>query len=112
MSGNKSNNGTNIQLWNANGGAAQSFKLVSTPSGNFKIYSRNGKVFCLASRSYANGSNIHIWGDHQGHWMEWVLINARTNEAIANGLPQPKGRVIAPAGTNMDNIKITLQTNG
>nr|WP_320119804.1 RICIN domain-containing protein [uncultured Marinifilum sp.] len=112
VSGNKNNNGTNIQLWNANGGSAQSFKLKPTPSGNFKIYNRNGKVVCLASRSYANGSNIHIWDDHQGHWMEWVLINARTNEALANGLPQPKGRVIAPVGTNMDNIKITLQTNG
>ena len=104
-------NGTNIQLWDANGSTSQSFRFQQLPNGNFKIFSHNGMALCLAGRSYANGSNVHTWSDHDGHWMEWVLIKASDGFAIANGLKAPQGRITVPNGYSLQDVEVFYYTN-
>ena len=74
--------GTNVKVWEKNGATAQRFLFHHLGNGRFKIFDRNGKVICLAGRSNSNGTNVHIWGDHDGVWMEWYLIDAQTKTAF------------------------------
>jgi len=78
VAGGKSANGTNIQLWTGNGSSAQKYRLKHIGKGRWKIYTTKGKILCLKGRSSKNGSNVHIWNDHNGPWCEWVFINAKT----------------------------------
>lgn len=111
VAGGVKKNGTNVQVANKNGSLTQSFTIKFLPNGNVKIYDQNGMALCLAGRSYANGSNVHIWEDHDGPWMEWVVITASTGEGIANGIPMPKGKVIVPAGFNVQNAQVFFYSN-
>jgi len=104
VAGGKSNDGTNVGVWEVNNGTAQRFLFQHLGNGRFKIFDRNGKVICLASRSNKNGSNIHIWGNHDGVWVEWYLIDAQTKtvfvptqnqqvaEASLKGTAVPEGK--------------------
>lgn len=91
IEGGKSGNGTNIQIWEANGSTAQRFRLKHMGEGRFKIYDVNGKIMCNKSKSNANGTNVHLWDDHDGPWTEWVLIDVTTGTAF---IPQNTGRTL------------------
>lgn len=99
-------NGANIQIADKNGSLSQSFLIKFLPNGNAKIYNQNGMAICLAGRSYANGSNVHTWEDHEGSWMEWVIITASAGKAIANGIPLPKGKVTVPVGYKVEEANV------
>lgn len=87
IDGGKKNNGTSVKTWEVTNADNQKVKFKHLGNGRFKIYDLNsGKAFCLANRSSANGSNVHIWDDHDGPWMEWYLIDAQTKVAF---IPQP-----------------------
>ncbi|MGE0079439.1 MAG: RICIN domain-containing protein [Bacteroidales bacterium] len=104
-------NGVNVQLGNANGSASQCFQLKYLPDGNIKIINKNGMVVCLSNRSYQDGSNIHTWEDHDGLWMEWVLINPFDGTPFANHIPLPCGRVTVPAGYNVEDANVFFYTD-
>jgi hypothetical protein len=106
LQGNKRGNGVNIHTWTVNKSDAQLFKIEPLKNGNYKIYNKNGMAVCLAGRSYKNGSNVHTWEDHEGHWMEWVIIDAETGEAYASYIPKPKGKITVPEGYNMQDVKV------
>jgi hypothetical protein len=76
----KADDGTNVKVWERNGANAQKFRLQHLGNGRYKIYDKNGRVVCLAGRKNENGTNVHIWGDHNGAWMEWYLIDAQTKQ--------------------------------
>lgn len=82
-------NGTNVQVWEKNNNNAQRFLFEHLGNGRFKIHDRNGRVLCLKDRSSNNGSNIHIWGNHDGVWMEWHLIDPDTKKAFIPTKNQP-----------------------
>ena len=86
ISGGKRDDATNVQTWDRNGQSPQRFLFQHLDNGRFKIFDRNGRALCLARRSSANGSNVHIWGDHNGAWMEWYLIDIQTKTAF---VPKP-----------------------
>ncbi len=86
IAGGKREDATNVQVWDRNGNPAQRFQFRHIENGRFKIFDRNGRALCLAKRSSANGSNLHIWGDHNGTWMEWYLIDVQTKNAF---IPKP-----------------------
>jgi len=97
-------NGTNIRVWEENGANAQRFLFHHLGNGRFKIFDRNGKALCLADRNSKNGSNVHIWGDHDGVWMEWHLIDVETKVAFVPTQTQDvvaaiKGDVVPPGKT-------------
>jgi len=83
VDGNRTKNGTNIELWSKKRGsnaAAQLFRFVHLGGGRYKIYTKSGKIICLAGRSERNGSNVHIWDNHNGPWCEWNLIKKSTRQ--------------------------------
>jgi hypothetical protein len=82
ISGGKREDATNVQVWDRNGMPPQRFQFRHLGNGRFKIFDRNGRALCLARRSSANGSNVHIWGDHNGAWMEWYLIDVQTKQPV------------------------------
>lgn len=74
-------NGSNVQVWDRTDLTNQRFMLHHLGNGRFKIYDQNsGKVLCLAGRSNSNRTNVHIWDDHNGAWMEWYLIDVKTKK--------------------------------
>jgi hypothetical protein len=83
VQGAKKDNGTSITTWDKNNQANQKFLFKHLGNGKFKIYDFNsGKAICLAGRNNANGTNVHIWDDHDGPWMEWYLLDAQTKTAF------------------------------
>ena len=81
----RADNGTNVKACDRNGNDAQKFRFQHLGSERFKIFDRKGKVLCLANRSSQNGSNVHIWDNHDGSWMEWYLVDVQTNTAFISG---------------------------
>ncbi len=71
-------NGNNILLWGRHGGESQVFKIKHLGNGKIKIYNYGGYVVHLENRKNTNGTNIKIWQDHPGAWMEWYLIDPAT----------------------------------
>jgi hypothetical protein len=96
---------TNIQTWDRNGNIAQRFLFHHMGDGRFKIFYRNKKALCLAGRSSNNGSNVHLWGDHNGPWMEWYLIDVQTKKPfIPSSAP-----VSTLTSASTSNLNISLQ---
>ncbi|MFP4557785.1 MAG: RICIN domain-containing protein [Bacteroidales bacterium] len=80
-------NGTSVKTWERNNKSNQKFLFEHLGNGRFKIYDRNsGKAICLAGRKNANRTNVHIWENHNGPWMEWYLIDVKTKKAF---VPKP-----------------------
>lgn len=83
IQGAKKENGTSVKTWEKSGKSHQKFLFKHLGNGKFKIYDFNsGKPICLAGRKNANGTNVHIWDDHDGAWMEWYLIDTKTKQAF------------------------------
>jgi hypothetical protein len=96
IQGAKTGNGTSVKTWTRNQQNNQKFLFHHLGNGRFKIYDRNsGKAICLAGRSSNNGSNVHIWDDHHGAWMEWYLIDVETRSAYIPRQAGPQGRPAA-----------------
>lgn len=105
---NERRNGANVQLSGFTGNGATYFRFKHQGNGRWKIYNVNGQALCLAGRSSANGSNIHMWDDHDGPWMEWILIDAQTNKPYNPDI-RPAGRVTdAQTGAPIPNARVTL----
>jgi hypothetical protein len=86
---NKKKNGANIETYRMIGRDWQKFRFKHLGNGEFKIYTLDDMVVCLDGRKNANGTNVHIWEDHDGDWMTWYLIDPDTKEAwIPENQPQ------------------------
>lgn len=109
VQGDMNKNGTNVKTWETNGGANQRFLFKRLRNGNYKIYTTTGKAICTAGRSAENSTNIHIWDDQDGPWVEWQIIDVKT------GLPiSPLGEQTtteAPVkGTKINISKFKIQS--
>ncbi len=80
IAGGVNTDGANIQLYEKNNSSAQDFIFKYMGNGKFKIINANGKVICTNGRESKNGTNVLVWTDHEGPWMEWYLIDTETNE--------------------------------
>ncbi|HPN38946.1 MAG TPA: hypothetical protein PL041_11105 [Melioribacteraceae bacterium] len=97
----KNNNGQKIHIWGPNNDWNQNFSFKYIGNGRFKIYNEKGKVICLSGRNSSNKSDVCIWDDHEGPWMEWYLIDAETNKPF---IPQTKQFV----NNNSDPVVVGL----
>lgn len=82
LSHGRTNNGSNIGMHEANRTDAQLFYLKHLGNGRFKIHHISGKILALAGRSSSNGSNIHLWDDHNSISNEWYLIDSQTKKPL------------------------------
>lgn len=77
---NNNSNGSNVYFKRKNNndnGAKFWFKHLG--DGRWKIYTYWNKAICTP-RNYSNGSNIHLWDDHDGDWMEWYLLDEKNHK--------------------------------
>ncbi|MDY0349500.1 MAG: RICIN domain-containing protein [Tenuifilaceae bacterium] len=81
LSGGKTSNGTNVQVWEVNNGSAQDFYLKHLGDGRYKIYHRSGSIINLKNSNNSNGNNVHLWSDHNAIHCEWYLIDPATGKA-------------------------------
>lgn len=77
----KSENGTTLALWKDNNLGRKNFRFKHLGGGRFKIISYNGAVVTLEGRSSKNGSDVRVWEDQNGKWMEWYLLDPTTRKA-------------------------------
>jgi len=77
VSGNRKENGTSVMLWRGHGGSNQLFRFKHLGGGRWKIYAKNGTVVSVTKDS-GTGSNVQIWEDRDGAWMEWFFEDAKT----------------------------------
>ncbi len=73
-------NGANLHTWTKNGENWQKFRFKHLGNGRFRIYTTSGMVVCLSDRRSKKGTNIHLWEDHNGDWMDWYLIDISTKK--------------------------------
>lgn len=83
--------GTDLVLWQRHGGESQVFRIKHFGNGRIKIYNYADKVVHLTGRKNNNGTDISIWGDHEGAWMDWYLIEAATKTVF---IPQNTSKTI------------------
>src|SRR5205807_8945640 len=63
VSGGGSADGTNIQQWGCNAGAAQSFRVEDAGGGAVRLVNpSSGKCVDISGAGTANGTNIQLWG--------------------------------------------------
>ncbi len=83
VSGGNNGDGVNMHIWSPNNSASQKFRLQFLGNGKWKIFTSWGRVISTP-RSYANGANVHTWGDHDGPWMEWYFIDSNGDSVEQN----------------------------
>jgi hypothetical protein len=76
-----SKNGTTMALWKCDDRGRKNFRFEHLGGGRFKIISANEGVVTLEGRSSENGSDVRIWEDQNGEWMEWYLLDPNTRKA-------------------------------
>ena len=113
--------GTNVGIYERNNSPAQNFLFKHLGNGRFKIFAQNKKVVCTGREPH-NGTNIHLWSDHEGLWMEWYLIDAETNKpfipkgseiditAVSNNSPNPEVKALFSRIDNSYNNLNNIQT--
>lgn len=79
VSGKKADNGTNIDLYQYNGGDNQKFKFVQNSDGSYKIYtkvSEDASVIEIENGSFDYGANVQQWAMNGFNCQDWNLIPA------------------------------------
>lgn len=74
-------NGASLVTYECKNEEGQSYYFKYLGRGKFKIYNKSGLAVCLEKRSSKNGSDVRIWEDQNGPWMEWYLIDTKTKKA-------------------------------
>lgn len=76
VNGGSSAQGTNIQLWESNGTAAQKFTVTKLSSGWYRIANVNGKALDVYNNERRNGANVIQWGWSGADNQQWKFVNA------------------------------------
>lgn len=76
VEGGKTHNGNNVIIWKTDlNNPNQQFYFKHLGEGRFKIYHRSGKILVLkGGASDANGTNVHLWEDHDKAACEWYIL--------------------------------------
>jgi hypothetical protein len=84
-------NGTSIVLWQRHGGESQVFRIKHLGNGRIRIFNYAENAIHLMGRKNANGTEIAVWGDHDGDWMDWYLVDPVTKTAF---IPQRNNKTV------------------
>ncbi len=79
VAGKKADDGTNIDLYQYNGGDNQKFKFVQNSDGSYKIYtkvSNDASVLDVENGSFDYGANVQEWTMNGFNCQDWNLIAA------------------------------------
>lgn len=102
ISGKKTEDGTNVEIYTYKGGDNQQFKFVKNDDGSYTILTKiTGDASCveIASKSTESGGNVQQWSENGGNNQKWIL------EAVSETY-QPDTNA-APGDINLDgNINV------
>lgn len=76
VAGKKNTNGTNIDLYQYNGGINQQFMLTKNNDGSYKMYTKisdGNSVIEVADASTTSGANIQQWENNGADCQNWIL---------------------------------------
>lgn len=79
VAGKKADNGTNLDLYQYNGGDNQKFKFVKNADGSYKIYtkiSNDVSVVEVSAGSLEHGGNVQQWEMNGYNCQDWSLVPA------------------------------------
>lgn len=79
VAGKKADDGTNIDLYQYNGGDNQKFKFVKNSDGSYKIYTKvsgDASVIEIENGSFDYGANVQEWTMNGFNCQDWNLIPA------------------------------------
>ena len=83
VTGAKSANGTNVELYKESGSNAQLFKFVENADGSYRIYTRTSNdASCVevVNASSSSGANVQQWEDNGHACQSWYLIPVEEEE--------------------------------
>ncbi|HMA68332.1 MAG TPA: hypothetical protein VKN74_00535 [Candidatus Mcinerneyibacterium sp.] len=98
-------------------GPGRIFKVKYLGNSKWKILNRNGKwVVCLAGRSYNDGTDIHLWEDHNVTATKWVFRSKNTRNMytppkIRKKASDNAGNLGSGNNENTGNSYINLKNN-
>ena len=75
VNGNRSNNGTKIQLWTENRGAAQQFRLEYKNGYYVIVHIASGKVLDVSGGVASNGTKVQLYSYNGTKAQKWTLIS-------------------------------------
>jgi pectin lyase len=76
VAGKKTANGTNLDIYQYNGGTNQQFMLTANGDGSYKIRTRvtgEASVVEIADASTASGANVQQWEENGNTCQDWIL---------------------------------------
>jgi hypothetical protein len=113
VSGDNNSNGTNVEIWQANGGNNQKWKLLSN-GNNYELAPLHATDMRLDvnGANNSNGTNVQIWQANGGSAQQWQL------EKVSDGVYElaplcatDKRLDVAEAGTN-DGSNVLIYEDG
>lgn len=106
-------NGTNVQIWGANGSSAQKWRLIDSGGGYFRMVPECGlgQRLDVAGAGTAAGTNVQTWQDFTNTAQNWRAIS------VGNGVyefePQnaPGTRLDVSGGGNAQGTNVQIWTS-
>ena len=104
VAGASSSNGANVQIYQENGDAAQSWKIEAVGGGYYELEPQCalGKRLDVAGTSSTNGTNIHLWQDFSNAAQRWKIMNQGNGYYELEPQCAP-GKRLDVAGMSSDN---------
>jgi len=135
IAGKKTANGTNIDIYNYNGGENQKFMITDNGDGSYKIRTKitgENSAVEVTSASKDSGANIQQWEINNANCQDWILepatdpgtsmstdymyifqnVNSGLNMEIANGSMESGANVQQWTANGYDNQKWILKAFG
>ncbi len=120
VSGGSAKDGSNIQIYNANNGNAQVFRVQSAKDGGKEIVSRySGKAVDVKGGTLTSGTNVQQWKLNGSRAQSWVMVDSGSTVTVG-GTSYPAYYVRPKAAQNLSmqaaasssGSNVTVQTNG
>ncbi|MGG1555906.1 RICIN domain-containing protein [Paenibacillus ferrarius] len=95
-------NGTNVDIWQDNGGDNQRFYLYENSDGTYKLIGvQSGKALDVTSAGTADGTNVEIWTDNGGANQKWRIV--ANSDGTYKFIDSNSGKALDVNGTGTAN---------
>ena len=113
VSGKKTDDGTNVEIYTYKGGENQQFKFVKNDDGTYTILTKitgDASAVEVNGKSTESGANIQQWAANGGNNQKWVLEKADVNNQTTTTQPAPQTTTTQPTTTSSQPISTQTTT--
>ncbi|GIO90238.1 RICIN domain-containing protein [Paenibacillus lactis] len=109
----RTENGSNVIIWDDHGGANQQWRITETSGGNYSLINvHSGKALEVDAWGTDNGSNVTIWDNHGGANQLWRIVDAGGGSYKLINVHSGKALDVSGSGTaNGTNVQIWQDLN-